>query len=40
MDLNVLKDKILSRQANKTLHLTDEQIRESHLAYIDYHKKD
>ena len=39
MDLNVLKDKILSRHTNKTPHLTNEQIRQSHLAYINYHKK-
>ena len=39
MDINLLKDKISSRQLNKIPHLTNEQILQNHLSYINYHKQ-
>ena len=39
MDINLLKDKISNRQLNKIPHLTNEQILQNHLSYINYHKQ-
>ena len=39
MDINLLKDKISNRQLNKIPHLTNEQIIQNHLSYINYHKQ-
>ena len=39
MDINLLKDKISNRQLNKIHHLTNKQIMQNHLSYINYHKQ-